>query len=323
MRMLALDLTVNQPVAFWTLLLPAALVLAYILFQMRRRRYAVRFTNLALLDKVAPKRPSWRRHLTAAAFILGMATLCVSLTQPYLPVNKGVNRTTIMLALDVSGSMNATDVSPTRIEAAKSAADKFIQSVPPDVNIGIVSFSTAASLDQSPTTDHIAAQNAVDTLNAYGGTAIGEAVFTCLDAVAKLPPSPDGSPAPARIVLMSDGSTNSGRSNDSAATAARDKNIQVWTIAYGTDAGTITLPSGDVVPVPADKPALAAVASQTSGRSFTADSADQIKQVYADIGRSLGYKVEKTDISNYFVIAAFGMLLLAGMGSLLWSGRFP
>ncbi|MGI8847523.1 MAG: VWA domain-containing protein [Candidatus Dormibacteria bacterium] len=298
-------------------------MLAYVLMQMRRRKYAVRFTNLALLNRVAPKRPSWRRHIAAGLFMLALATLCVSLTQPYLPVNKGVNRTTIMLALDVSGSMNATDVTPTRIEALKAAADDFIKSVPSDVNVGVVSFSNGASLDQSPTTDHLAAQQAVDTLNAYGGTAIGEAIFTCLDAVAKLPPSPDGSPAPARIVLMSDGATNTGRSNDTAAAAAQQKKIQVWTIAYGTLNGTITLPDGSTVPVPADRPALAAVASQTSGRFFTADSAQQIRQVYGDIGKSLGYKVEKTDISSYFVVGAFGLFVLAGLGSLLWTGRFP
>ena len=322
--MLALDLTVDNPVAFWLLLVPALLLTGYILFQMRRKRSAMRFTNLALLNRVAPQRPSWRRHLPAAVFLVALATLGIALTQPYLPVNKGVSRTTVMLAIDVSGSMNADDVSPTRIDALKSAADKFIKNVPPDINLGLVSFSTDASLEVPPTTDHASVQDAVDSLSAYGGTAIGEAIFTCLDAIDKLPKSPDGSPAPARIVLMSDGSTNEGRSNDEAAQAAKAKGVPVWTIAFGTDHGEITIPgTGDPVSVPVDKVALAQIASETGGRAFTADSADQITQVYADIGRSLGYKVEKSDISIWFVVAAFALLCLAGAGSLAWSNRLP
>jgi Ca-activated chloride channel homolog len=228
-----------------------------------------------------------------------------------------------MLAIDVSGSMNADDVSPTRIDALKSAADKFVQSVPPDLNVGLVSFSTAANLEVPPTTDHTRVQASVDSLNVYGATAIGEAIFTSLDAIANLPPSPDGSPAPARIVLMSDGATNHGRSNDEAAKAARDKGIQVWTIAFGTDHGVVTTPSGDPVSVPVDKVALAQIASETGGKAFTADSASQITQVYQDIGRSLGYRVEKSDISAYFVITGFALLCLAGVGSLFWSNRLP
>lgn len=323
MHMLALDLTVNQPQAFWLLLIPALLLTGYVLFQMRRKHYAVRFTNLALLNRVAPKRPGWRRHVPAGLFLLALASVTIALAQPYLPVNRGVNRTTIMLALDVSGSMNADDVSPTRIDAVKSAADQFIQSVPPDINVGLVSFSSNAALDVPPTTDHAQVQDGVDTLNAFGGTAIGEAIFTCLQAISQLPKSPDGSPAPARIVLMSDGSTNTGRSNEEAAQAARDQGVPVWTIAYGTDHGTITLPSGDPVSVPVDKAALGQIASETGGKSFTADSAEQITQVYQDIGRSLGYKVEKADISAWFVAVGFALLCLAGIGSLAWSSRLP
>jgi Ca-activated chloride channel family protein len=324
MRLLALDLTLDNPAGLWLLLIPAALIAGYVVFQMRRKRYAMRFTNLALLNRVAPKRPSWRRHLPAAIFIVALATLSVSLAKPYLPINKGVNRTTVMLAIDVSGSMNADDVSPTRIEALKNAADNFVKNVPPDINLGLVSFSTSASVEVPPTTDHLSVQDAVDSLSAYGGTAIGEAVFSCLDAIDKLPKAPDGSPAPARIVLMSDGSTNEGRSNDEATKAAQQKGIPVWTIAFGTDHGEITIPgTGDPVSVPVDKVALAQIASETGGKAFTADSADQITQVYADIGKSLGYKVEKSDISAYFVVAAFALLCLAGVGSLLWSNRLP
>lgn len=319
--MLAASLSFQQPAMLWLLALPVVFLTAYIALQLRRRQYAARFTNLALLDKIVPKRPRWRRHLPTVIILLGLACLACAVAQPFYPVSHGVNRTTVMLAIDISGSMNATDVSPTRIDAAKTAADNFIDSAPDNVNIGIVSFSSTTDLLAPPTQDRASLHQALDTLNAYGATAIGEAIFTSLDAIKQLPPAPDGSPAPARIVLMSDGSTNMGRPNADAEKAAAAQGVQVWTIAFGTPGATLTLPDGTVVDVSVDKAALGEIASATGGRSYSAESAQQINDIYQGIGQSLGYKTEKIDVSAYAAGIAFFLLVLGAGASLFWSSR--
>lgn len=314
----------QSPSLLWLLALPVALLVLYVLVQWRRPRYTVRFTNVALLDSVAPRHPGWRRHLSAVTFLLAAIGLVFSLAQPQAQVLKPYDRATIMLAIDVSGSMNATDVTPSRIEALKSAANQFLDTVPPSINIGIVSFSSQAVVLLPPTKDRDQARLAIQTLHAEGGTSIGEAIFACLEALKTVPPAPDGSPVPARIVLMSDGATNMGRSNDEAAAAAKQAGVPVWTIAFGTDHGTIMVPDSPVpVDVSVDKAALKEIADLTGGQAYEASSASQVSQVYKDIGQSLGYKKVTQDVSGYFVVAALVCLLLTGGFALLWSNRLP
>ena len=270
-------------------------------------------------------RPRWWRHLAAFAFVLGLTSVALALARPVAPVNTPVNRTTIMLAVDVSGSMNATDVTPSRMRALQEAADGFVENVPSDINVGLVSFNNQASLVVPPTQDHFSVADGIDSLTPSGSTAIGDAIFVCLDAIKRVPPAPDGSPVPARIVLMSDGATNTGRSNDSAVAAAKAAGVPVWTIAYGTDSGTVTIPgpNGGTFNVPVDAAALAAIASQTGGQTFTADSADRIRQVYADIGRSLGYHIVDSDLSGLFAAIGFALLAVGGAIGLVWGNRLP
>ncbi|HEX8582045.1 MAG TPA: VWA domain-containing protein [Acidimicrobiales bacterium] len=300
----------------------AALAAAYLAVQARRDRYAVRFTNLALLDVVAPERPRWRRHLPAVAFLLAVTALVGAFARPARDERVPRERATVMMAIDTSLSMQAEDITPDRIRAAKAAAADFVDLLPDSINLGLVSFDGVARVEVPPTTEHVLVQTAIADLELHESTAIGEAIYACLDAIDTMPPAPDGAPVPGRIVLMSDGETTVGRPNEEAAQAAADAEVPVSTIAFGTDAGMVTV-DGTAITVPVDEDALANIAEVTGGTSFTAASADQLEEVYADIGSSLGYETEQREITGWFLGAGLVLLLLAAAGSLVWSSRLP
>jgi len=316
-------ITFLEPLRLWLLLGAGALLVLYVLAQLRRRTYTVRFTNMALLDQVAPNRPGWRRHLPAAAFLLAMVALIMGFAVPARDSKVPKERATIMLALDTSLSMQATDVAPTRIQAAQSAAKSFVDELPARINVGLVTFNGNASLAVSPTTDRQAVKTAIDNAQLGERTAIGEAIFSSLDALKQVP-AQDGTQVPARIVLMTDGTTTDGRSNDQAVTAAKQANVPVTTIAFGTDHGTITIPQEPLpIPVPVDKEALKSISTDTGGRYYAAASEAQLKQVYDNIGSSVGYVTEQRQITVWFIAVALALLLLTGALSLIWFQRLP
>jgi len=306
----------------WLLLVVAALVVGYVVLQGQRRRYAARFTNLALLDRVAPRRPGWRRHLPAAALLIALTTLVIAVARPTTSVKVPRDRATIMLAVDVSLSMAATDVTPTRIQAAKTAAAEFVNLIPARLNLGVVSFSGTAQVLVPPTTDRTLVKSAIASLQLGQRTAIGEAIFASLTAIQTVPGTPGQAPPPARIVLLSDGSTTSGRSNDEAAKAAADAKVPVFTIAFGTDTGTVDV-DGRSVAVPVDKEALKAIAETTGGDAFEASSASQLRAVYNGIGRSIGYRTERREITTWFVGLGIAFAMAAAAMSLVWFSRLP
>ncbi|MCX5598204.1 VWA domain-containing protein [Streptomyces phaeochromogenes] len=309
----------------WLLLLvPLALLIgAYLLVQRRRGRYAVRFTNLELLDKVAPRRPGWRRHVPAAAFCGTLALLVVGFARPTTEVQVPRERATIVVAFDVSASMEATDVEPTRFEAAQRAALAFVDRLPERFNAGLVPFSGSATVAVPPTTDRGALSSAIERLTTGEGTAIGEAVVAARDAVRMLDREAETSPPPAHIVLLSDGSNTTGRSVESAAQEAAGDKIPVSTIAYGTESGTIDLPSGDTVSVPVDGPALRGLASSTGGDFHEAATGEELQEVYEDIGSSVGHRTEQREIWQWFVAAGLLTALATAATSLLWFSRLP
>ncbi len=306
----------------WLLLAVAALVAAYVLVQVRRKAYAVRFTNLELLRSVAPRRPGWRRHLPAAAFLLALATLVTAFAQPTRAAKVPRERATIVMAIDVSLSMQATDVEPTRLRAAKDAAETFIDLVPPRLNIGLVSFSGTASVLVAPTTDRTLLKQSIANLQLGPATAIGEAIYASLGSIASTPSAPGQAPPPARIVLMSDGENTVGRPNEVAARAALQAKVPVSTIAFGTDAGTVFV-EGNPVPVPVNKESLRQLAEDTRGSFFEASTEKELKKVYADIGSSVGYRTVNREATAWFVGLGLAFALAAAAGSLLWSSRLP
>jgi len=310
----------------WRLLLlfvVIALGVVYVLFQRRRSTYAVRFTNLDLLESIAPKRPGWRRHLSAGLQLLALAAIVLAFSQPAHNVKVPRERATVMLALDVSLSMEATDVKPDRITAAKEAAISFLDEVPAQVNVGLVTFAGGAKIRVTPTTDRKQVQNAIENVQLADGTAIGDAIDASLDALNDVPPAPDGAAVPAAIVLLSDGTTTRGTPNSTAVKNAVAQGVPVSTIAFGTPGGTVTLPDGQQVSVPVDTPALAQVAKATGGNAYEASTQSQLRDVYASIGSSIGYDTAQSLLVQWFVAGSFLILVLGSGVALAWSNRLP
>jgi len=310
----------------WLLLLiPVALLAAaYTGLQLRRNKYAARFSNVALLGSVAPKRPGWRRHLTFALLVAGLAVLSIGVAQPTGTVRVPRDKATVIMAVDVSVSMEATDVLPSRIQAAKEAAAKFASLLPAKINLGLVSFGGTASLLVPPTLDRDSVRTAVEGLQLEESTAIGEAIYTSLQAIQSFNAATGGKtgdqPPPARIVLLSDGTNTVGRPVSQAVQAAKAAGVQVSTIAFGTDSGTVTY-KGETIPVPADKQTLSEIAGDTGGSFHTATSAQELEKVYADIGSQIGYTTEHHDISWRFLMLGLLLALGAAGTSMLWAGR--
>lgn len=308
----------------WLLLLLPLLVAAYWWRQRRRQVYAVRFSAVPLLGDLAARRPGWRRHVVAAGLILSLVPLVVSFARPAKEVRVPRERATIILAIDVSLSMQATDVAPSRLEAAQSAAKQFADELPAGVNVGIVAFAQSGNLLVPPTTDRAAVNRAVDNLTLGPYTAIGEAIFASLAALQQAPPDPDDPTKlpPAAVVVLSDGETTFGRPNEMAAEEAKAEGVPVSTIAFGTDDGFIVV-DGQTAHVPVSKPDLEEIASITGGQAYEAATLDELTDVYKDIGTSVGYELVPDEISARWSGLGLALLVVSIIGSLGWFGRLP
>lgn len=315
-------MTFLAPERLLLLLGVAALAGVYVFQQRRRSRYAVRFTNLELLDRVAPEKPRWRRHVPAAAFLAMLCLLVTGFARPAADLQVPRERATILVAVDVSPSMRATDVPPTRLDAAKQAAQEFVEQLPERFNVGLVAFSGSAAVVVSPTTDRQAVMDGIARLQVGQRTAIGEAVFTSLQTIRTFDERAAADPPPARIVLLSDGANTSGRAPEEAATEATEQGVPVFTIAYGTPDGMVRL-GGDWQPVPPDLPTLRDLATTTGGSFYEAASIEELREVYEDIGSSIGYRTEQRDVSAWFVGLGLLAALAAAAGSLVWFSRLP
>ncbi|MEV4343111.1 VWA domain-containing protein [Actinoplanes sp. NPDC049596] len=309
---------------WWLLALLPVLIVAgvYVFRQFRRKQYAMRFTNVNLLRSLAPKGLGWRRHVSAAAFLLSLLALGAALARPSVDKQEPLERATVMLAIDVSLSMEADDVAPNRIEAAQEAAKAFVNELPPTYNLGLVSFAKSANVLVSPTKDRSEVVSGIDGLTLAEATATGEAVFTSLDAIRSVPADgADGAP-PARIVLLSDGYRTSGRSIEDAATAASQANVPVSTIAFGTDTGVVDI-RGALQRVPVDRLSLQQLAEKTDGYFYEAASVSELKKVYEDMGSSIGHRVEPREVTQWYAGVALLLGLTAAASSLLWTSRLP
>ena len=337
-------MTFLDPIRLLLLLPVAALVVGYLILQRRRRRYAVRFTSFDLLDKVAPRRSSWRRHVPAALAGLAAAAMVFGLARPTVETSVAARDGVIVLAIDTSLSMEATDVDPSRLDAAIAEATAFVAELPEGIRVGLVAFDGTAEVLAMPTDDHDAVAAAIGGLRTGQGTAGGDAIYAALTAIevatrdgasAMMRPavdedSPDDDssddaddeePA-ATIVLLSDGATTQGSDPLDAAEVAADVEVPVSTITYGTDAGVVTV-DGETIPVPPDAATMDEIAEITGGQSFAAESSDELAAVYADLEGSLQTETEQREITLVFVAAAFVALLLAAGASMVWTGRFP
>ncbi len=308
----------------WLLMLvPVALLaLAYLLQQRRRSRYAVRFASLPMLERLIPHRPGWRRHAPATALLFTFALLGLAAARPEMEVRVPRENATVIVAVDVSTSMQATDVEPNRLDAAAAAATQFVEELPEGFNAGVVTFSGRTAVRAAPTDDRDAVVAALQGLTLSGRTAIGEGVFTSLEQVAAMAVQADEDDVPAHVVLLSDGTNTTGRTPEEAARAAQAAGIPVSTIAYGTPDGTIES-QGRVVGVPVDEETLATLAEDSDGRAYTAQSSDELTQVYADIQSSIGWRMEPREVTQYAAAGALLLGLLAAAMSLRWFSRMP
>ncbi|MFL5846334.1 MAG: VWA domain-containing protein [Solirubrobacteraceae bacterium] len=306
----------------WILAALAALPVLLVAYMLRVRGAGARGAAFAaphMVASVLPRPPRWRRHAPVVALLLAAGTLIVAAARPQRSVAFEVERASIMLATDVSGSMQATDVSPDRLAAAKRAAQSFVDSLPAKVNVGIMAFNQVPTVLQSPTTDRAAASAAIDALKISGGTATGDAVLTALRALANAPGAKTGTP-PAAIVLLSDGESTRGADPVEAAQQAGEQKIPIYTVALGTDQGTIVT-DGRTEKVPPDPATLAAMADASGGESFTVADASKLDAVYERLGSQLSHATRQQQMTVWFAGGGLLLLFAAGSMSLRWFGR--
>jgi Ca-activated chloride channel family protein len=309
----------DAPLFLLGLLAVPVIVWAYLGGQRRRHRAADAFVSPALRPAVARWDPAWRRHAPMALFALALTALLVALARPQATVAEPIERANVMLVIDESSSMRATDVDPTRLEAAHDAADSFLDEVPGRINVGLVAFSTFPRLAQVPTGDREAVRGALDLLRAEGSTATGDAMDLALAGLQR-PRRGRRRPPPAAIVLLSDGRPTRGRDPYEVARRARARRIPVHTVALGTEDGVVRLGQRNVR-VPPDVAGLRRIARLSGGRNFSAEDAEKLKDVYRDLAERVATRERKREVSAAFAAGALVLMLAGAVGSLRWFAR--
>jgi Ca-activated chloride channel homolog len=312
-----------HPVFLAGLLLVPLALLALIARRRRRKKYAVRFTGVSTLKlATAGAMPSARTHVPAALALAALTALVFALAKPERTVAVPTGRGNVMLVTDHSLSMVATDVQPSRLAAAKSAAHAFVGRLPKTIGVGVVAYSNGPDAVRPPDTDHSQALQVIDAEEADGATATGDALQVAIDALA-----PAGSKTkrlPSSILLLSDGRTTTGRDPVEVARIAKSLHIPIYTVSVGTEDALIPNPGfGPPLPVPPDPDTLRRIAQASGGRAYAAEDENQLSSIYKNLGSQLGTKKEKRETTNAFAIGGVALLLAAVAGSLRWTGRLP
>ena len=353
------------PVMLWALVFLPAAVAAYVLGVRRVRRTAAqRFAEAPLFAQIAVRLPAVRRHISMGLYFAALGLLLGAAARPVMAVPLPVNRATVILAIDTSGSMAAPDLQPTRLDAARAAALGFLDVFPPGPRVGLVSFSTYATLIVPPTDDRGAVRDAIAGLKTQEATAIGDGIATSLRAIPGRAPSvpgasgpgsnnnapfgqppfgqppfgaPPGPPAgtpgqgaqptdlpPAAIILLTDGGQNAGTADPiRMAALAKQLKVKIYTIGLGTPGGGVFNYQGQMVLVPFDPTLLAQIAAITDGRFYMSPTTDDLKRIYRELGRTIGWEKRKAEVSALFVAGAGALMLGGGALSMLWMGRLP
>jgi Ca-activated chloride channel homolog len=314
-------MTFEWPYVLAGMLLIPVLLVGYLLAQRRRRAYAVRFTNLALLSEVVGRGPGVRRHIPPALYLLGLLALLISLARPVAVLAVPREQSAVMLVMDVSGSMAADDLQPSRMEAAKQAARTFMSALPPHVSAGIVSFNTSTRVNAPLTRDHAAVLRAIEGLRPEGATAIGDGLALALDHLAQQPADEQGQRLPALVVLLSDGQSSAGIAPSEAAAQAADAQIPVHTVGIGQRGAAPLLGGGQRAEL--DEATLQAIARQTGGQYFYAAEAGQLERIYGDLSSQVSWVEERTEITALVGALATLLLLAGGVLGLRWFQQFP
>jgi Ca-activated chloride channel family protein len=324
LAMLTPQLAFIAPQRLLILLVIPLLILAYIFASRRKNRRGMRFTNTSMLDVVVPKQSQWRRHLAVALSLLSLITLTAAFARPKTVVDVPRERATVVLVIDASLSMQATDVNPTRLDAAKEAAIEFVNQLPEKYNVSVVSMAGTAAVLVPPTTAHNTVENAIRSIQLQDSTAIGEGIASALSALRQAPKDPNDpdAVAPGAIVLLTDGKNTVGRAPLQAAGDARAAKVPIYTIAYGTENGYVEL-EGKREPVPVDHEAMKEIAEVTDGRYFAAATAEELKTVYENIGSSVGYEKADREVTSRFAGYGLALAVLAALGAISLGAKWP
>lgn len=335
----------------WPFMLPLLLLipiiaLVYVLLQRRRQKYALRYASLSLVKEAMGRGPGWRRHIPAAIFLIALTFMIIGLARPEMETLVPSAEGTIILAVDVSGSMIATDLQPNRLEAAKSAARAFVEKQPDTVQVGVVSFSDNAFVVQPPTDDKDALLSAINRLNWQRGTAIGRGLVASLEAISEKTgqggeinlnqdqsnnnsttpqptPMPKGQYQNAIIVLLTDGENNQWPEPVEIAQIASDRGIRVYTVGIGSEEGAIVRIQGRAIRTRLDEQTLRTIAEMTDGIYYNAQTESDLVKVYENLSTNLVLKTDKTEVTAYATAIAVFFSLIAGFLSLLWFNRLP
>jgi Ca-activated chloride channel family protein len=320
----------SHPWWLLALLVVVALAAAYVWNELRRRRNTMRFTNLGVLEKIAPKRPGRVRHAPVALILVALACLVVALAGPLATEQVPRNRATVMLAIDVSLSMRATDVSPSRLQTAEQAATEFVDQLPPGINLGLVSFAGTATVLVSPTRDRDTVKRAISTLQLAESTATGEAIQASLASIRSVATQIQGpeQPPPGRIILLSDGKQTipsdleAPRGAFTAADQAKQQGVPISAISFGTDYGEIEI-EGRPVPVAVADSDMQEIARRSGGDFSKAASQQDLRATYDTLREQIGYESQEVDTGGDWLMAGT-ILVVIGLGAAFALGaRLP
>jgi Ca-activated chloride channel homolog len=325
-------MTFLWPEFLWLLLLLPACVALYLWVLKKRKRAALRYASLGLLKQAAGQGLWWRRHLPPAILLVALATMLAAIARPAAVITLPSSHETVILAIDVSGSMRASDVEPTRIEAAQAAARAFVADQPRSARIGVVAFGGSAALVQPPTENRSDVLAAIDQLQLQHATAIGSAILVSLKAIfphldfdvrqkPDVKPVAPGSYAAAAIILLSDGQTTAGPDPVAAARLAAERGVRIFTVGVGTDNGQVLTGEGWSMRVRLDEEALKAIADLTRAEYFHAGNATDLKKVYQALRSKLVLEKRRVEITALFSALGAATMLLSATLSLLWFNR--
>ena len=328
----------------WFFALVPILIALYIWIQRRRKKFALRYASLSLVKDAMGRGPGIKRHIPPILFLLAIAVMVLALARPEANVKVPTREGTIVLAIDVSGSMRAEDVKPNRLTAAKAAALTLVESQPKNIRIGVVSFSDGAFILQPPTIDKVAVTAAISNLEPQRGTAIGSGLLMSINAAFNIPPpqpqfgfrdprllpTPTPTPPPAVlagsidstiVVLLTDGQNTVGPRPIDIASQAANRGLRVYTIGLGTPGGTVVNIGGRSARVQLDEESLKQIAATTGGQYFNAQTETDLRDIYQNLSTKLVFKSERTEVTAIFTGGAVAMMVAAAALSLLWFSR--
>lgn len=312
----------KTPERLWVLVALPVLVLVYILLMRMKGKVSFRFTNTGVLGSVVGSQRRWTRHLAVAMSLCSLVALGLAWAQPLGTDRVPRERATVVMVVDTSLSMQAEDVEPDRLAAAKDGAMTFVNGLPVGYNVALVSLNGTPQIKMPPSTDRGAFERALMALQLEEGTALGEAITVSLEAIEQAPVGDNEEPPPAMIVMLSDGTNTVGAGHSGPAAAAKAAEVPVFTIAYGTQNGYVDI-DGVRENVAPDVATLKAIAQETGGRAVNADSADSLADAYREIGSSVGYEEVAKPITAQYAFGALGFAIVAALGAVMMAARWP